>query len=45
MVRHPGFEGRRFIEKMMTNQELWDKFCKQISVNIDKLINEKEKRN
>ena len=43
MVRHPGFEGRRFIEKMMTNQELWDKFCKQISVNIDKLINEKEK--
>ena len=43
MVYHPGFEGRRFIEKMMTNQELWDKFSEQISVNIDKLVYEKEK--
>lgn len=41
MVFHPGFEGRRFIEKMLTNQDLWNRFAELVSINIDKLVDTK----
>ncbi|MDD3399206.1 MAG: hypothetical protein PHW93_06400 [Candidatus Methanomethylophilaceae archaeon] len=30
MVRHPGFEGRRFIDKTMNDTKTWKEFDKQI---------------
>jgi hypothetical protein len=41
MINHPGFEARRFIQKMLLNEELWNSFTNQVNDNIDKLIDSK----
>lgn len=38
MVRHPGFEGRHFIQKMLLDKSLMERFGKELNSNMKKLI-------
>ncbi len=38
MVRHPGFEGRRFIQKMVKDPVLMDKFVRALQSNLKKTM-------
>lgn len=43
MIRHPGFEARRFIQQMLLNEELWNSFTNKVNQNIESLIDQKSK--
>ncbi len=42
-IRHPGFEGRRFIQNMLLDDGLFKQFSDGLAISIDRIIEQKTK--